>query len=162
VIVCYIGLLEKMKNAHTPKQTLSASSKQVTRIMSRPPASPGAFLRDIQHATTRMKKARRMMSELRRANPRESDWAKAAELSIDSVKGAAMLVAGVTPELSDPDMLLKMIQMQRFATSLLVRARRVKTALASEEGIARLAAQGDEDPYRDNEESDSDDEWNGE
>jgi hypothetical protein len=55
-----------------------------------------------------------------------------------------------------------MIQMQRFATSLLVRARRVKTALASEEGIARLAAQGDEDPYRDNEESDSDDEWNGE
>ncbi len=100
-----------------------------------------------------------MMSELRRANPRESDWAKAAELSIDSVKGAAMLVAGVTPELSDPDMLLKMIQMQRFATSLLVRARRVKTALASEEGIARLASQGDEEPYR---ESDSDDEWTGE
>lgn len=103
-----------------------------------------------------MKKARRLLSELRQSAARESDWIKAADLSMDAVKAAASLVAGITPELAaDPDLLLKLIQMQRFATSLLVRARRIKTAVASEDGIARLSSQGGF-------EADSDDEWTGE
>lgn len=123
--------------------------------MSRP-VSPGTFQRDIQNTTTRMKKARRLISELRQSAARESDWIKAADLSMDAVKAAASLVAGVTPELAaDPDLLLKLIQMQRFATSLLVRARRIKSAVASEDGIARLSSQGGF-------EADSDDEWTGE
>jgi hypothetical protein len=110
--------------------------------MSRPPVSTGALLRDIQHATTHMKKARKLLTELRGGSADEEKWAKAADLALVAVKDAARLVANVSPELAEPDTLLKLVQMQRFATGLLVKVRRVKSALSREDGLRELTGTG--------------------
>jgi hypothetical protein len=121
--------------------------------MSRP-VSSGTYLREIQNVTARMKKARKLISTLRQTTARENDWAKAADISLDAAKAAGTLVGSLTPELADPDMLLKLVQMQRFATSLLVRARRIKTALGSEGGLSRLADPGEYDSDNDHDNDD--------
>lgn len=122
--------------------------------MSRPPVSSGTYLREIQNVTARMKKARKLISTLRQTTARENDWAKAADISLDAAKAAGSLVGSLTPELAEPDTLLKLVQMQRFATSLLVRARRIKTALGSEGGLSRLADPTDYESDNDHDDSD--------
>lgn len=107
--------------------------------MSRPQVSSGAILRDIQHTTTRMKKVRKLMTGLRNGNTSEESWEKAALAGIDAVKASAEIVANLPEELADPDLLLKVVQMQRFSTGLLVRARRIRTALSREGGVRDLA-----------------------
>lgn len=122
--------------------------------MSRPPVSAPALLRDIQHATQRMKKARKLLTELRGGTTNESQWSKAADAAIESVKSAAGIVAAVPLELADSELLLKIVQMQRFSTNLLVKARRVKTALGREDGLRELAGNGmetDSDDWSDDE-----------
>lgn len=107
--------------------------------MSRPPASSGAVLRDIQHTTTRMKKARKLMTELRHGSAGEDAWAKAAAAGLEAAKAAAGIVASLPEEMAEPDLLLKTVQMQRYATGLLVRVRRIRSALEREGGYRELA-----------------------
>ncbi len=107
--------------------------------MSRPPVSSGAVLRDIQHTTTRMKKVRKLMTELRQGSASEEAWAKAAAAGLEAAKGAAAIVANLPDDLAEPDLLLKAVQMQRYATGLLVRVRRIRTALSREGGYRDLA-----------------------
>lgn len=107
--------------------------------MSRSSASSGAILRDIQHTTTRMKKVRKLMTELRVGSATEEAWAKAATAGLDAAKAAAAIVANLPEETADPDLLLKAVQMQRYATGLIVRVRRIKTALSREGGYRDLA-----------------------
>ena len=54
-------------------------------------------------------------------------------------KGAAAIVANLPDDLAEPDLLLKAVQMQRYATGLLVRVRRIRTALSREGGYRDLA-----------------------
>lgn len=106
--------------------------------MSRPPASSGAALRDIQHTMARMKKVRKLMTELRHGSAGEEAWAKAATAGLEAAKAAAGVVASLPDEIADPDLILKAVQMQRFATGLLVRVRRIRTALEREGGYREL------------------------
>lgn len=111
------------------------------------------MLREIQNITTRMKKIRRMLTDLRSGQSRESDWTKVSDMAIEAVAEAGGIVAALTPALADPDVMLKLVQMQRFATGLLVKARRVKTALAKPGGVSELATGSG---------MDNDDDWAGE
>lgn len=97
------------------------------------------MLREIQNSTNRMKKIRRMLTELRSGQPRESDWIKISDMAIEAVVDSARITSALTLALSDPDILLKLVQMQRFATGLLVKARRVKLALSKPGGISELS-----------------------
>lgn len=110
--------------------------------MSRNIATTGALVREIQNSTNRMKKVRRMLTELRGSQARESDWQKTADMAIEAVAESAAVAAALTPALADPEVMLKVVQMQRFATGLLVRARRVKSALARPGGVAELSSSG--------------------
>lgn len=111
------------------------------------------MLREIQNTTNRMKKIRRMLTDLRSGQPRESDWVKISDMAVEAVADAGGIVAALTPALADPDVMLKLVQMQRFATGLLVKARRVKTALGTPGGITELAGSSG---------MDQEDDWAGE
>ncbi|MFM7591506.1 MAG: hypothetical protein ACKO85_06890, partial [Isosphaeraceae bacterium] len=63
------------------------------------------------------------------------------------------VAAALTPALADPEVMLKVVQMQRFATGLLVRARRVRAALARPGGVAELSSSAGVE---------TDDDWAGE
>ena len=120
--------------------------------MSRNIATTGALTREIQNSTNRMKKVRRMLTDLRGGQARESDWSKAADMAIEAVAESGTIVAALSPALADPEIMLKIVQMQRFATGLLVRARRVKAALARPGGVAELGSSAG---------LDADDDWAG-
>jgi hypothetical protein len=107
--------------------------------MSRSIETTGSMLREIQNSTNRMKKIRRMLTELRSGQARESDWIKISDMAIEAVVDSARITSALTLALSDPDILLKLVQMQRFATGLLVKARRVKLALSKPGGISELS-----------------------
>jgi hypothetical protein len=108
--------------------------------MSRNIATTGALVREIQNSTNRMKKVRRMLTELRGSQARETDWQKTSDMAIEAVAESAAVAAALTPALADPEVMLKIVQMQRFATGLLVRARRVRAALARPGGVAELSS----------------------
>ncbi|MFM7130175.1 MAG: hypothetical protein ACKO0V_12530 [bacterium] len=121
--------------------------------MSRNIATTGALVREIQNSTNRMKKVRRMLTELRGSQARETDWQKTADMAIEAVAESAAVAAALTPALADPEVMLKVVQMQRFATGLLVRARRVRAALARPGGVAELSSSAGVE---------TDDDWAGE
>ncbi|MFM7317681.1 MAG: hypothetical protein ACKO9H_11205 [Planctomycetota bacterium] len=121
--------------------------------MSRNIATTGALVREIQNSANRMKKVRRMLTELRGSQARETDWQKSADMAIEAVAESAAVAAALTPALADPEVMLKVVQMQRFATGLLVRARRVRAALARPGGVAELSSSAGVE---------TDDDWAGE
>ncbi len=127
-----------MTHAAISKSDTSHLGKSAT--MSRPPVSSGALLRDIQHVTTRMKKVRKLMTELRIGSASEDAWEKAASAGLEAAKSAAAIVASLPEEMAEPDLLLKTVQMQRYATGILVRVRRIRTALGHEGGVRELAS----------------------
>ena len=108
-----------------------------------PGMSPGAALRELQQAQAGLKKARELLKQAK-DNPRllptvfDAGW--------ESLTQAHRLMAAIPAEAADDAVLTKQLAVERYATALLVRLRRLKrqrghdpAAAADDDGF------GDED-----------------
>jgi hypothetical protein len=84
--------------------------------------SPGAALRDLQQAQAGLKKARVLLKQVRE-NPRTLPAVFAA--GWESLTHAHRLMASIPRDAVDDDVLTKQLALQRYATALLVRLRRL-------------------------------------
>ena len=99
--------------------------------------SPGTVLRDLQKVQASMKKARALLKDAK-----ESPRAAAAIFGAgwESLNQAYRLMAAIPAEAVNDEVLTKQLAVERYATALLVRLRRLKR-----QGTAGLADSGDED-----------------
>ncbi len=88
-----------------------------------PEMSPGAALRELQQAQAGLKKARALLKQAR-ANPRLLP--KVFEAGWDSLTKAHRVMAAIPALATDDDVLTKQLAVERYATALLVRLRRIK------------------------------------
>ena len=88
-----------------------------------PEMTPGAALRDLQHAQAALKKARALLKEMR-DNPRL--WPKVFEAGWHSLSQAHRVIAAIPASAADDGVLTKQLAVERYATALLVRLRRLK------------------------------------
>jgi hypothetical protein len=106
-----------------------------------PEMSPGAALRELQQAQAGLRKARELLKQAR-GNPRllpqvfEAGWRCLAT--------AHRIVAAIPAAAADDDVLTKQLAVERYATALLVRLRRIKRSLSAPEGTS-----GDDDDFGD-------------
>jgi hypothetical protein len=104
--------------------------------------NPGAALREIQQAHAGLKKARVMLKQVKeqpRALPAvfEAGW--------ESLIYAHRVMADLPPEAIDDSVLTKQLALQRYATALLVRLRRLKR----HENVGSAAVADEEDRFED-------------
>ena len=108
-----------------------------------PEMSPGMALRQLQQAHAGLKKARQLLQQAR-----EQGRAAPAVLAAgwESLSRAHRLMAAIPLEAVDADVMTKQLAVQRYATALLVRLRR----LHRHEGIGSMeiseADEGFDDP----------------
>ncbi len=85
-------------------------------------ASPGAVLRQLQQAQSVMKKARQALAHARggHADPQEL-----LRIGFEVVRRAHSILAAIPPSAANDAVLTKQLAVQRYATALLVRLRRI-------------------------------------
>ncbi len=88
-----------------------------------PEMSPGAALRELQQAQAGLRKARQLMKQAR-DNPQLLPKVFAA--GWESLSRAHRIMAAIPADAADDDVLTKQLAVQRYATALLVRLRRIK------------------------------------
>jgi hypothetical protein len=91
-----------------------------------PELTTGAALRQLQQAQAAMKKARqaiRMVRGSSAANPDASH--RVLQVGWASLANAHRILAGIPLEAANDDVLTKQLAVQRYATALLVRLRRI-------------------------------------
>ena len=85
--------------------------------------SPGAALRELQHAHAGLKKARELLKHGTESSARLSAvW----DAGWSSLRDAHRVMAAIPGEAIDDDVLTRQLALQRYATALLVRLRRLK------------------------------------
>ena len=95
--------------------------------------SPGAALRELQQAHAVLRKARELLKQARN-NPRavpslfDAGW--------ESLTQAHRLMAAIAGEATDDAVLTKQLAVERYATALLVRLRRLKRHEDADSGVA--------------------------
>src|SRR5262245_30860637 len=87
-----------------------------------PETTPGRVLRDLQHAKAAMRKAR---ETLRLARASDQDSAPALRLGWETLCAAHQVLASIPWKAADDTVMTKQASVQRYATSLLVRLRRL-------------------------------------
>ncbi|MGP0063845.1 MAG: hypothetical protein ACLQGP_09635 [Isosphaeraceae bacterium] len=107
--------------------------------------SPGTALRQLQQAQAGLKKARQLLKQDRE---REGHTTSIFEAGWASLAHAHRLLAEIPPEAADEAVLTKQLAVQRYATALLVRLRR----LQRHGGIDPSAFSDDDDDRFDEEE----------
>lgn len=87
-------------------------------------ATPGAALRELQHAQAAMKKARQALAFVRREADPESRSA-AMRIGWDSLTRAHRILATIPLQAATEPVMTRQLAVQRYATALLVRLRRL-------------------------------------
>ena len=87
-----------------------------------PEMSPGAALRQIQQAQAGLKKARQLL-RLTKGDPDAAP--RVLRAGWESLASAHRLAAGIPLEAADEAVMTKQLALQRYATALLVRLRRL-------------------------------------
>ncbi len=93
-----------------------------------PPHRPssGQILRDLKASQQAMKKARRVMADLREFDPPPTELVQSAlQSGWESLARTHRVLAEISGPSSDDEVVSRMIAAQRYATSLLVRLRRL-------------------------------------
>ncbi len=103
--------------------------------------SPGAALRELQRAQAGLKKARGLM-KLAKGDPGSAS--KVFSAGWESLCQAHKIMAAITPAAVDEAVLTKQLALQRYATALLVRLRRLQRG-----GTAVNLADDDDDGFDD-------------
>ncbi len=88
-----------------------------------PEMSPGSALRELQQAQAGLRKARELLKQVR-DNPRLLP--KVFDAGWESLCRAHRIMAAIPAEAADDDVLTKQLAVERYATALLVRLRRIK------------------------------------
>jgi hypothetical protein len=88
--------------------------------------TPGAVLRQLQQAQVTMKKARQAIAQLRGAEPPTQAVERVLKLGWDSLTAAQRLLASIPLDAATDEVMTRQIALQRYATALLVRLRRVR------------------------------------
>ncbi len=88
-----------------------------------PEMSSGAALRELQQAQAGLRKARALLKQSR-DNPRLLP--RAFDAGWESLCRAHRMMAAIPAPAADDDVLTKQLAVQRYATALLVRLRRIK------------------------------------
>ena len=105
-----------------------------------PGMSPGAALRELQQAQAGLRKARELLKQAK-DNPRLLP--KVFDAGWESLSKAHGMMAAIPAEAADDDVLTKQLAVERYATALLVRLRRIKR------NQARRGARADDDGFGD-------------
>jgi hypothetical protein len=106
-----------------------------------PGMSPGAALRELQQAHAGLRKARELLKQAKN-NPRllphvfDAGW--------QCLATAHRIIATIPAAAADDDVLTKQLAVERYATALLVRLRRIKRSESAQGG-----ASGDDDDFGD-------------
>ncbi len=106
-----------------------------------PPMSPGAALRQLQQAQAGLKKARQLL-RLAKADPDAANGVLKA--GWERLAQAHRLLADIPLDAADEAVMTKQLSVQRYATALLVRLRRV---LRQEYTVEDEADLGDEEEF---------------
>ena len=88
-----------------------------------PEMTPGTALRELQHAQAGLKKARELLKQARE-NPRI--WPKVFVAGWDSLSQAHRVIAAIPAVAAHDAVLTKQLAVERYATALLVRLRRLQ------------------------------------
>jgi hypothetical protein len=88
-----------------------------------PGMSPGAALRELQQAQAGLRKARELLKQVK-DNPQLLP--KVFDAGWQSLAKAHRMMAAIPTEAADDDVLTKQLAVERYATALLVRLRRIK------------------------------------
>ncbi len=88
-----------------------------------PEMSPGAALRELQQAQAGLRKARQLLKQSK-DNPRLLP--KVFDAGWESLARAHRMMAAIPAVAADDEVLTKQLAVQRYATALLVRLRRIK------------------------------------
>ena len=107
-----------------------------------PGMSPGAALRQIQQAHAGLKKARQLL-KMGKDNPAAAP--KLLEAGWESLTQTHRILASIPLAALDDDVLTKQLALERYATALLVRLRRLHRHGSTDSD----ASAGDEDRYDD-------------
>jgi len=94
--------------------------------------SPGAALRELQQAHAGLRKARELLKQARN-DPRAV--ASAFDAGWESLSVAHRLMAAIPSEATDDAVLTKQLAVERYATALLVRLRRLKRYGEADSGM---------------------------
>jgi hypothetical protein len=105
-----------------------------------PEMSPGAALRELQQAQAGLRKAREVLKQARE-NPRLLP--KVFEVGWENLCKAHRIMAAIPAAAAGEDVLTKQLAVERYATALLVRLRRIKR------NPGALGASGDDDGFDD-------------
>jgi hypothetical protein len=105
--------------------------------------SPGAALRELQQAQAGLRKARELLKQVK-DNPRLLP--KVFDAGWESLAKAHGMMAAIPATAADDDVLTKQLAVERYATALLVRLRRIKRN-QSADGASNAGddSSGDED-----------------
>ena len=87
--------------------------------------SPGAALRQLQQAQAGMKKARQALRLARPAQAGSQDRQRALQVGWQSLEQAHRLLAAIPLAAATEPVMTKQLAVQRYATALLVRLRRI-------------------------------------
>jgi hypothetical protein len=90
-----------------------------------PSMSPGAALRQLQQAQAGLKKARQALREARAGAEDPQAVASALRIGWDSLAQTHRLLAAIPWEAATEPVMTKQLSVQRYATALLVRLRRI-------------------------------------
>ena len=108
-----------------------------------PEMSPGAALRELQQAQAGLKKAREL---LKQAKGNAQLLPKVFDAGWESLSKAHRVMAAIPATAADDDVLTKQLAVERYATALLVRLRRIKRNQSGEG-----ASDADDDGFGDDE-----------
>jgi hypothetical protein len=88
--------------------------------------TPGAVQRQLQQAQAAMKKARQALAQLRGGEPPPQAVERVLKLGWDSLTAAQRLLASIPLDAATDEVMTRQIAVQRYATALLVRLRRLR------------------------------------
>jgi hypothetical protein len=109
--------------------------------------SPGAALRELQHAHASLKKAREL---LRQGADSGREIAPLFDAGWSSLRNAHRVMAAIPCEAVDDEVMTKQLALERYATALLVRLRRRKRRESTDQSLGR----DDSDEYGDEDRED--------
>jgi hypothetical protein len=97
--------------------------------------TPGAVLRDLNQTQDLMRKARKLVAQVRSEPLGSPGRQKAVEVGWTALAKAHKLLAEIPLHAADDAVLLRQLAVQRYATALLVRLRRLtRNEAATDEG----------------------------
>ena len=85
--------------------------------------TPGAALRELQHAHANLKKARELLKHGRDGSV---GFTRLWDAGWSSLRNAHRVMSAIPGEAIDDDVMTRQLALQRYATALLVRLRRLK------------------------------------